>query len=39
MIKLALEPNEAYIAPTENILHDATSIEKQAIDVSLTLSR
>jgi hypothetical protein len=34
--KLSLEPNEAYIAPTENMLHDATSIGKTVPDVSLT---
>jgi hypothetical protein len=34
--KLALAPNEAYIAPTENMIHDATSIDKQQIDLSLT---
>jgi hypothetical protein len=34
--KLSLEPNEAYIAPTENMLHDATSVGKTVPDVSLT---
>lgn len=36
VLKLALAPNEAYIAPTENIIHDASSIDKHKIDLSLT---
>jgi hypothetical protein len=36
VIKLALAPNEAYIAPTENMIHDASTLDKQALDRSLT---
>jgi hypothetical protein len=36
VIKLALPPNFAYIAPTENIIHDASSLDKQKLDFSLT---
>jgi hypothetical protein len=36
VIKLALPPNMAYIAPTENIIHDATSLDKAETDFSLT---
>ncbi|AFY34504.1 hypothetical protein [Calothrix sp. PCC 7507] len=36
VVKIALEPNQAYIAPTENIIHDASSLEKQELDVTLT---
>lgn len=35
-ISIAIEPGEAYIAPTENIIHDATSLDKQLPDWSLT---
>lgn len=33
--KLSLNPNEAYIAPTENMLHDATSLGKTLPDISM----
>jgi hypothetical protein len=33
--KLSLDPNEAYIASTENILHDATSLGKTLPDISM----
>jgi hypothetical protein len=36
VIKLALAPNQAYIAPTENIIHDASTLDKQELDLSLT---
>jgi hypothetical protein len=36
VIKLALAPNQAYIAPTENTIHDASSLDKQEVDFSLT---
>jgi hypothetical protein len=36
VISIAIEPGEAYIAPTENIIHDATSMDKQSPDWSLT---
>jgi hypothetical protein len=36
VISIAIEPGEAYIAPTENIIHDATSMNKQSPDWSLT---
>ncbi|WP_310430032.1 hypothetical protein [Chamaesiphon sp. VAR_48_metabat_135_sub] len=34
--KLALNPGEAYMAPTENIIHDSSSLDKQELDFSLT---
>jgi hypothetical protein len=36
IVSLAIHPGEAYIAPTENIIHDATSMSKQLPDWSLT---
>lgn len=36
VIKLALAPSQAYIAPTENIIHDASTLGKQELDFSLT---
>jgi hypothetical protein len=36
VIKITLAPNEAYIAPTENIIHDASTLDKQELDFSLT---
>jgi hypothetical protein len=36
VIKLALAPNQAYIAPTENIIHDASTLDKKELDLSLT---
>ena len=36
VIRLALGPNMAYIAPTENMIHDATSLGKVELDFSLT---
>ncbi|BAZ40320.1 hypothetical protein NIES4101_62810 [Calothrix sp. NIES-4101] len=36
VVKIALEPDQAYIAPTENIIHDASSLEKQELDMTLT---
>lgn len=36
VIKLSLEPNEAYIAPTENIIHDASTLDKVKNDIILT---
>jgi hypothetical protein len=36
VISIAIQPGEAYIAPTENIIHDATSMDKQYPDWSLT---
>jgi hypothetical protein len=36
VVKIALAPNEAYIAPTENFIHDASTLDKQELDVSFT---
>lgn len=36
VIRLAVYPGEAYIAPTENFIHDATSIGKTEPDWSIT---
>jgi len=36
VVKLAIRPGEAYIAPTENIIHDGSSAGKEHLDVSLT---
>lgn len=36
VIKMTLAPNEAYIAPTENIIHDSSTLDKQELDFSLT---
>jgi hypothetical protein len=37
VLRLRIRPGEAYIAPTENIAHDASSIEMSAMDVSLQI--
>jgi hypothetical protein len=36
VVKLRVRPKEAYIAPTENIIHDATTIDKKYSDITLT---
>ena len=36
VVKLAIYPGEAYIAPTENFIHDATSIGKTLPDWNMT---
>jgi hypothetical protein len=36
IIKLGIHPGEAYIAPTENFIHDATSIGKKKSDWHIT---
>ncbi len=35
--RLRIKPGEAYIAPTENTVHDASSIEMSGPDISLSL--
>jgi hypothetical protein len=35
VVKLTLRPREAYIAPTENVIHDATSVGKRYPDIAL----
>lgn len=35
VVKIAIYPSEAYIAPTENFIHDATSTEKTIPDWSM----
>lgn len=37
IVKVELEPGEFYIAPTENILHDAMTEGKTVPDISLTI--
>jgi hypothetical protein len=36
VVRLAVHPGEAYIAPTENFIHDATSIDKTVPDWNIT---
>lgn len=36
VIKLKLKPYEAYIAPTENLIHDGCTIGKLSMDITLT---
>jgi hypothetical protein len=36
VVKLRVGPGEAYIAPTENIIHDASTIGKKYSDITLT---
>ena len=35
--RLKILPGEAYLAPTENIFHDGSTIDQSTIDVSLTI--
>ncbi|MFN6531275.1 hypothetical protein [Nostoc sp. ChiSLP03a] len=35
VIRLALAPGECYIAPTDNLLHDASTVNKSYVDISL----
>jgi hypothetical protein len=37
VIKLKISPGEAYIAPTENIIHDGSTLGKHFFDLSLTV--
>lgn len=37
VIKLRISPGEAYIAPTENMIHDGCTIGKTFFDVSMTV--
>jgi uncharacterized protein len=37
VLRLRISPGEAYIAPTENVVHDASSIEMSTMDVSLQI--
>nr|WP_052324687.1 hypothetical protein [Hassalia byssoidea] len=36
VVKLKVAPGEAYIAPTENVIHDASTISKKYSDITLT---
>jgi hypothetical protein len=36
-IRLRIRPGEAYIAPTENIAHDGSSIDMNGMDITLTV--
>jgi hypothetical protein len=37
VVRLKIRPGEAYIAPTENIVHDSTTAENSGVDVSIPL--
>jgi hypothetical protein len=37
VIRLKLKPGEAYIAPTENLIHDGSSLGSRGHDISLSL--
>jgi hypothetical protein len=37
VVKLRISPGEAYIAPTENIIHDASTAEMQHLDVKVMM--
>jgi hypothetical protein len=36
-VRLRIRPGEAYIAPTENIAHDGSTIGMDAMDITLTV--
>ncbi|MGJ5632659.1 hypothetical protein [Nostoc sp. CALU 1950] len=36
VVKLTVRPNEAYIAPTDNLIHDASTSGKKYADITLT---
>ena len=35
VVRLTVKPREAYIAPTDNLIHDGTSVDKQYPDIAL----
>jgi hypothetical protein len=37
IVKLLVWPGEAYIAPTENVVHDASSLQMATVDVTLSI--
>jgi len=37
VIRIRVDPGEAYIAPTESIIHDGSSIDMSVLDISLSL--
>ena len=37
VVKLRISPGEAYIAPTENMIHDATTLDMQHLDIKVML--
>lgn len=37
VVKVRVSPGEAYIAPTENMIHDASTLDKRFFDVILTI--
>jgi hypothetical protein len=37
VVRLRVAPNEAYIAPTENIIHDGSTVGARHLDLSLTI--
>lgn len=38
VLKVTLEPDEAYLAPVQNLLHDGYPLRNQAVDVNFQLS-
>jgi len=36
VVKLKIAPYEAYLAPTENLIHDGCSLDKSTLDLHLT---
>jgi hypothetical protein len=36
VVRLRIDPGEAYILPTDNLIHDASTEEKQFPDITLT---
>ena len=37
IIRIRVDPGEAYIAPTENVIHDGSSVAMSVLDLSLSL--
>jgi len=37
VVRVRVRPGEAYVAPTENIAHDASSIDMKAMDITLSI--
>jgi hypothetical protein len=37
VVRLRVRPGEAYVAPTENVVHDGSSIDMKGMDVTLSV--
>jgi hypothetical protein len=37
VVRVRIHPGEAYVAPTENILHDGSSIDMNAMDITFSI--